>query len=455
MQEYFKTPNGYYLYKDFIMIRDILNSEIPGSAPSRRSVGFIDDPIDGFSAMTTALEKLFFRDNFENHHTYTSIYNGKSQSNKDILLEDSKIFESGISFTKAPSTHYYEIQGSTHLEAAESLFKNTSNHFLRITTKNNILFVYTNKTLTFKDFCQLKLLQWEITKENFRTPCPEAFEFVQHIANEEWKEASDTINNFFDSKVFKEFKYIKFDKIFQPNNEKQINALTNSISNKEADYKYWMNELSKIATEITDMKEKLWVMKTQEQNKEDNKALLKHIFNHPYIKNVTKISDEQVKFYFESPIIYFDEWLIKKIYDNHTEQDKQIFDIFLKNEYELMTHCAIKFNTQTFRIDMVETSYEDNYIGHPHIDRYHCFGNHNIAISEAALDNNYLGAIEQISQATMNLNFSDSTVIDEMCYTLKCDLRKPTWRHKETGAILSTEEVWEVYRNEKTSTDTE
>ena len=454
MKEFFKDKTEYGLNCDFQEIKDLLYMEIPGGEPIARCIN-MPSPLAGFVMSMKYLEKLFFQDDFESNNTYQSCYNRKHQSHRVKDLENEVLYKSGFSYTNAPSTQYYEVEGSTHLEAAESLFKITPNHFLRISTKNNILFVYTNKELPFKTFCALKLLQWELTKDNITTPCPEVLEFINHVMNEEWEEANKTIHELFHSETFKSFKYEKLNTVFQPNHQKLINSLQNSIQQKENDYNYWINEISRMAAELSDLKERLWIVKTQEEKQENNKALLKYLLNHPYIKEVTKLSNEQVLLYYEAPIIYFDDWIIKKIYHNYPEKDQKIFDIFLKNEYELMTHCAVKFNTQTFKVERGSTNWDDPFIGHPHIDRYNCFGNHHRAIHEAALENNYFGAIEQISQAVFNLNFSDSTVIEEMCYNLKGDSTKPTWRNKETGEILCTEEVWEVYKNEETQINNE
>ena len=110
-----------------------------------------------------------------------------------------------------------------------------------------------------------------------------------------------------------------------------------------------------------------------------------------------------------------------------------------------MTCCALQFKTSNFGIEYADRSLNINTtaLPHPHIMRFHCFGNHGTAVREAAETGNYLGAIEQITQAVMNLNFYDSCVINEMLQNLDTDKYRVTWKNKENGMWYSTAEVLE------------
>ena len=83
-------------------------------------------------------------------------------------------------------------------------------------------------------------------------------------------------------------------------------------------------------------------------------------------------------------------------------------------------------------------------MNHPHISRFHCFGNHRQAIYDSAESGDLIGAVEQITQAVLNLNFYDSPVVEHVVSALsqnRSDLR--TWRCKETGEMLTTQEIIE------------
>ena len=69
-------------------------------------------------------------------------------------------------------------------------------------------------------------------------------------------------------------------------------------------------------------------------------------------------------------------------------------------------------------------------------------------MKDAAIAGDYFAAIEQITQAVLNLNFSDSIVIGTMLNELLDYPSQKTWRSKETGALLTTEEIMEIYHEE-------
>ena len=109
-----------------------------------------------------------------------------------------------------------------------------------------------------------------------------------------------------------------------------------------------------------------------------------------------------------------------------------------------MTKCCIKCNTDDFSIYPVTRSDTENIMGHPHIDQYGCLGNHREAIWESAEAQDYIGAIEQISQATLNINFYDACIVGYVMRYFSEDRNrheKKTWLDTTTNELITLEEV--------------
>jgi len=176
----------------------------------------------------------------------------------------------------------------------------------------------------------------------------------------------------------------------------------------------------------------------------------------PYIKEIEAVGDRTIDLWYEAPIIYFDDFIAEKILLSYISPEKRkIIKAIIDQEYELMTRCRIRFNTQYFSIEAIQIG-NDGLLGHPHLDRYQCRGTHDRYIYEAAKTANYIGAIEQITAAVLNLNFADSIVIDTMLGTLTDNHyfeRLKTWRHKKTKVMITTKELMEVIQDEETQTN--
>ncbi len=429
--------------------------ELENRVRFRSERGSLNIPCNGFIHMISHIERLFFPEDITNPPFTNKTYINAVPAFESMyytIKNNEYTFESGFVYCQAPRTRYTEFN-ETHLEALEVNLKEDSHHFLKIFMCNNVLFIYTNKSLSFETIIKLKILQWNVTKENIKTEQPKIFELLQAFLDKDVITINTIIEKLLNCKVILDSKYMDLKKVFQPKYEKKIEETKNTISSYENDYLYHENQLSALVTKIVELQTSLEFLKKQaEQEEEDNTDLIRFLAKHPYIKHIEKKSQTAVDLYFEAPILYFDDYILKRIIHNHTPERQKILKVFLDNKYELITRCQIRFHTDTFQISIQYIGGNPRLIGHPHIDMYGCFGNHNLALHEAAREINYFGAIEQISQAVLNLNFSDSTVIQGMLNWLISNSHVPTWRSKETGVMLTTEELMEVY-NEETTTD--
>lgn len=235
----------------------------------------------------------------------------------------------------------------------------------------------------------------------------------------------NAINN-----IFKEMKNGRVDNI--KSNIENINYRLNELQN---DYSNYMSNKRNLLEELDRIKASPDI---------ETDDIVNYILKTKYIKKVTKAGNGSgLALYYEAPMLYYDDDVIQHIRHSYDEEVQFIFDAFLERRYQLYTRCEVIFYPENFRINSTSIGHrnENNYyIGHPHIDRFGCFGNHGEAIQDWAETGDYIGAITQVTAAVLNLNFTDGTVIGDLIDTLM-DRDIPTWYDTETGAVLTTDEL--------------
>ena len=237
----------------------------------------------------------------------------------------------------------------------------------------------------------------------------------------------NAINN-----VFKGIKNGRIDNI--KGNIENINYRLNELQN---DYSSYMTNKKNLLEELDRIKASPDI---------ETDDITNYILKTKYIKKVTTGTNGRgLTLYYEAPMLYYDDDVIQHIRHSYVEEVQFIFDAFLERRYQLYTRCEVIFYPEDFRVNNMSIGHrnEDNkYIGHPHIDRFGCFGNHGEAIQDWAETGDYIGAITQVTAAVLNLNFTDGTVVGELIDTLidrADDL--PTWYDTETGVVLTTNEL--------------
>ena len=151
--------------------------------------------------------------------------------------------------------------------------------------------------------------------------------------------------------------------------------------------------------------------------------------------------------YYIAPLIYFADYPAEKMLKSpyYDPEFKEVVKIILSRKYELYAQCKMNFNTHDFSLHSCgRCTTNPNYIDHPHISRFNCFGNHRPAIGQAAETADYISAIEQITQAVLNINFYDACVVEEMITHLRRGWRNiKTWKLKDTNEWYSLKEILE------------
>ena len=230
--------------------------------------------------------------------------------------------------------------------------------------------------------------------------------------------------------VFKEIKSGRINNI--KGNIENINYRLNELQN---DYSNYLSNKRNLLQELDRIKASPDI---------ETNDIVNYILKTKYIKKVYKAtSGRGLALYYEAPMLYYDDDVIQHIRHSYDDEVQFIFDAFLERRYQLYTRCEVIFYPEDFRVNNMSIGHrnENNYyIGHPHIDRFGCFGNHGEAIQDWAETGDYIGAITQVTAAVLNLNFTDGTVIGDLIDTLM-DRDIPTWYDTETGAVLTTDEL--------------
>lgn len=328
------------------------------------------------------------------------------------------------------------------LEAAQEEMKQEDNHFLRIFTLNNWLFAVTTKLLTEENLCKLYLLKLKLFEHLNKYKTNYATDYFNAFLNKDLDLLAEVLDNIQEDKKLKNIYYDSIIKVFSKPKEIKIHNYKDNISNYRQDIERRKNEIANLSQRISSLSLQLTALVNKEEQN-DSEIIKKYIMKSPYIEKIEIIGDAKIALFYKAPLLYYDDYIIEKTLPHYYGFSQDVLKVFLNHEYELIARCCISFDLIDFSI----TTYENlgnshDCIRHPHIDRYNCFGNHEDTLEEPAENNDYLGALEQITQGVLNLNFTDSCVIEEMLYNLENNSHHMIcWKNKETGVMLSTNEV--------------
>lgn len=323
----------------------------------------------------------------------------------------------------------------------------------------NLLFVWSSGHLTIDQFYKLKVLQNVLNKRNLEKFNPYTEELYKAFEAQDLEKLNAVINDLLSSEYFKDKEYKMFKRIFNNRSKRREDSYKETIERGYMRIQQYENQIAAEAQKIQEYNEKLFGLMNNQKNDEDYKFIYKYIHKHKHITDIS-YENNSIKFTFRAPIVYYTDYAIEKIlYRYESDSIKyNVLKLFLDKKIELITECTIRFYPETFSIDaLAGTCNNEHIIGHPHIDQYSCLGNHREGIAESAETNDYIGAIEQINQAVMNMNFYDACVTQHLLNTLAAHNvydSKETWRDKETGEMITTKEaIRRSGYNEETETD--
>ena len=263
----------------------------------------------------------------------------------------------------------------------------------------------------------------------------------------------EDVESILDEKVFEFINIENFGDI-----QKKQRNLKSQIEDIERNASYYADELTRC---IKMKKEKNLELTTlnnidttkQEESLENFKNYLKE---HKYLKIYTW-QKPILSFEIQIPITYYDSDLAEIVINNHFDSEwaphKIFTDIFVNSKYKLLTWTIIDFDTETFNINVSEDVSNEsytNYYPHPHMNAFDCVGNFREAVENWSLNNDYIGACEQIVSMACNLNFADAIVVDNFFSKIQNEHDTVAcFQDVETGACYSYEDLREIYSNDE------
>lgn len=350
----------------------------------------------------------------------------------------------GIIIHEAPSTRFNPANypSAQYMENAQEFLKQTPHHFLKIFTVEdcNFLYVWTNKALEPDTFYKL----YTLMASRFNNENETLINFITALVEDNIVQARKILIDFFNSDEVIDREFEVFKRCLRNRSQIQIDRLERDIATNRERIHDYENEISSLAASMRDMSEKLSYFKYMQEDNGEDKMFFKHLRKIPYITSFLGNANGYIHLEYTAPLIYFSDLPAEKLIaqTNRPIYWKKIIKAIIGRKYQLITKCALEFNTGNFSITSDTINNTDAIMKHPHISRYNCFGNHRQAIYDCAQTGDYIGAIEQITQAVLNLNFYDVCVVDTLCRTLE-DKRNTlkTWKNTETGEMYTTNEM--------------
>ena len=376
----------------------------------------------------------------------------RNGSNMDWLFTQNDYKETiGLVINVDSETHFNEYiwSGAVYLDGAAEALKTDPKKFMKIFHREdnpNLLFIWTNKILKPSQYFKAKVLQNQLNKNNLEH-FNEYTELIYKAFEANDLNALNTVfEKFFKSDYIKEKEYKNFIKIFtnnRINNKKRLEQRIKDAYNKIKDYE---NLIANEGSRIEELNRELFAVMYNKKTDEDITELYNYLNKH---RNITgfNLNQDNIILAFRAPIVYYTDYAIEKIIKNYSELSihYKVLKLFLERKFELITDCRIAFYPRNFAIEAYyRSNVDEEIIGQPHIDQYGCLGNHREAINESAETEDYIGAIEQINQAVMNMNFYDACVANYLLKELTSEYVfdvKHTWMDKETGEMVTTAEA--------------
>ena len=446
-------------YDNQIALSDIyneLNKYIPGDNASYRW--------NAYPATSVIMKILNLAStlNVRNDNRVLFLYTvNRNQRFEDTITRAKDSQDFGLIINQEVSTHYREeFYGQyRRMEAVEQILKQTPQHFLRIhSVTDTIISVYTNKMLLPTDLYKLSELVTNLYEKKHNDLSDFPKDLINACVSNNFSKFKSTIEDFLKSDLIMQLKLEKVKKVFNYEKDHQIHALERTIENLRSDIQQYENYLIECGRKIREHNENIIRLRTTDYD-EECEIVCKYLDRSPYIKEYRPSGNSYMILSYEAPLIYFNESAAEKLLENerlYPQTQKDILRMIIEGEFQLYTQCQLEFNTATYSAGIRDVG-NGPLLAHPHIDRYHCFGNHRDSLSESAECGDYLGALEQLTQAVLNINFYDGTVTNWMLATLE-DIQHSliTWKDTTTGEMISTYEALKrrkERRNEETTSE--
>lgn len=212
-------------------------------------------------------------------------------------------------------------------------------------------------------------------------------------------------------------------------NRTNINFYTATIRQTNESIISFLNKLDTLYKELKTNQRILFSI--QNEVNENFTEFVNYILKHPALKHLELIDSTYIKFWVTTPLNYYDLDAFKMIHRNknstlHTYSATFIdlmCKVFIENKFTIWTESVFIIDfmqgyigpSHQHRTGNLSGQTKGYAIWQPHVvpERYHCWGNNLPYINRALHDKQYIPAWEQIMAATQNINFTDTSVVND------------------------------------------
>lgn len=362
----------------------------------------------------------------------------------------------GIFFkTSSKTLQIKENDNFNRAYALEENIKQTTNDTCKIYLTDSTMLIETdnaNHDLHMETFYTILYFYVTYFKNCFTFP-DEVIKFIEGFYKSDINLINQTINEVIYNAKFRKIQMESLKDAFKDNKENRIADLNNTLTRSYSEKQNSLSYLADIERNIKMVQEELelWYNKPNKLNKEE---IIEHLIKNPYLISAEQFYSGIITLNFEGPLIYYDKVTLQTMCNNTTDPEREIFyKTLLSDKYELWVKTALDWKTEKFLVVPIETT-NGPLIKHPHINRYNCLGNHPDEIESWIRNNDYIGCLDQITYAVLELNVTDGVVMRELEITLEAhEYEYSTFRNKETGEMCTYAQVKEDIANETDSVD--
>lgn len=212
-------------------------------------------------------------------------------------------------------------------------------------------------------------------------------------------------------------------------NKKNINFYTATIRQTNDSITAHLNKLNTLYKELETSQRILFGI--QNEVNENFTEFVNYILKHPALKHLELVDSTYIKFWVTTPLNYYDLDAFKMIQRNKNSAlntySATFIDlmckVFIENTFTIWTESVFVINFDQGYIGPSHShhtgdlsKYTKGYaVWQPHVvpESYHCWGNNLPHIDKALHDKKYIPAWEQIIAATQNINFTDTSVVND------------------------------------------
>lgn len=210
--------------------------------------------------------------------------------------------------------------------------------------------------------------------------------------------------------------------------ESRINVLRKTVEQKRREIQTELETLGRLNASFADTTRTLSALQNHFDTQCDTNELMNFFLSSKSLELV-EVKDNRITFVVKTFLAQYDDDYFADmvsnydtiLYDYVREQDLVDFGnllraIFETNEIKLKTWASFTIDSEgTFSFPHKTGSISvTGYIPHPHLEKFSCDGDNGRIIVQRLGEQDFVGAVSQCIAATTNLNFYDSTVVDNL-----------------------------------------